>query len=199
LKHIGQSPQAKDAVAAMTGFADMLTSAVRSHTGLHYVPSFNDFSSNSADDAEAIELDGAPRDQLRVAASAPPPPHKTSNKTDDLPAPTIAGADIHKVNRPMLGPSAGRADWIIDNARGGSRAPSVWQFILQSQSKEKLPAFHDITSSRHEHATIGAEELKQHFKVTSDQAAAMLAEADRDNDSRISRQEFDDILNEVSA
>ncbi|EFJ52830.1 hypothetical protein VOLCADRAFT_86192 [Volvox carteri f. nagariensis] len=168
------------------GLTDMLSSAVRGHTGLHYVPSFNDFVSGAADDVEAMELQRDQQTRMTPLTSDAPKP--VSNKTDDLPAMTSTIGDIHKVNRPIL---SGRADWIMDNARGGRHAPSVWQYILSSQNKEKLPRFDDIKHPQRD--TIGVEELQKHFNVTPTQADAMVQEADRDNDSRISRQEYIDI------
>ncbi|GIL85712.1 hypothetical protein Vretimale_13180 [Volvox reticuliferus] len=168
------------------GLTDMLSAAVRGHTGLHYVPSFNDFVSGAADDVEAMELT---RDQEPRAIPGSNITKAISNKTDDLPAMTSTVGDIHKVNRPVL---SGRADWIIDNARGGRHAPSVWQFILQSQGKETLPKFDDLKQSRQD--TIGAAELQKHFNVTPIQASAMVNEADRDKDGRINREEFEDII-----
>ncbi|KAG2439393.1 hypothetical protein HXX76_004750 [Chlamydomonas incerta] len=225
----------------MPGLVDALSASIRSHTGLHYVPSFNDFVSSANDDVEAMEavaqqqrqqhdMDLAPRDQVpRPAAAA-----KTSNKSDDLPGLTSAVAmDIHKVNRFTSDRAASN---FIDNARGGRNAPSVWQYILHSQGKERLPSFAELAGTSPSGSglpagaalsaatntaaatmkqqpqpmntkTIGAAELQKHFKVSQSQAEAMVAEADRDNDDRISsrptQQEWDDIVanvvNEVSA
>ncbi|KAG2445333.1 hypothetical protein HYH02_008799 [Chlamydomonas schloesseri] len=222
----------------MPGLVDALSASIRSHTGLHYVPSFNDFVSSANDDVEAMEamtqkqqqhggggdMDLAPRDQ-NTAPRGGATAVKTSNKTDDLPGLTSAVAmDIHRVNRFT---SDRVASNFIDNARGGRNAPSVWQFILHSQGKERLPSFAELAGTSpsgsglpagaaataaatmtppvhqaHTAAsprTIGAAELQKHFKVSQAQAEAMVAEADRDNDNRISIQEWEDIVNEVSA
>ncbi|PNW82056.1 hypothetical protein CHLRE_06g271900v5 [Chlamydomonas reinhardtii] len=221
----------------MPGLVDALSASIRSHTGLHYVPSFNDFVSSANDDVEAMEalaqqqhdMDLAPRDQ--AARAGAPAAAKTSNKADDLPGLTSAVAmDIHKVNRFS---SDHAASTFIDNARGGRNAPSVWQYILHSQGKERLPSFAELAGTspsgsglpagaalsaatqaaaatmkhgQQQHTqqaaqgkTIGAAELQKHFNVSQAQAEAMVAEADRDNDKRISSQEWEDIINEVSA
>ncbi|GLC40934.1 hypothetical protein PLESTB_000965100 [Pleodorina starrii] len=177
------------------GLTDMLTSAIRGHTGLHYVPSFNDFVSGAADDVEDMELRRDQESRAPPASASVNAPKPMSNKTDDLPAMTSMVGDIHKVNRPI---PERRADWLIDNARGGRHAPSVWQYILSSQNKEQLPRFDDLTSQPRQE-TIGVAELQKHFKVSPSQASSMVAEADRDNDSRISREEFEDIIASSSA
>ncbi|KAG2502026.1 hypothetical protein HYH03_000520 [Edaphochlamys debaryana] len=186
-------------------FGDAITTAIRGHTGLHYVPSFNDFVSSANDDMERIELDReSGRDQFPAQGPAAPAGAKglPSNKADDLPGLTsVLGMDLHKVNRANVGPGTGRVDWVYDNARGGSRAPTVWQYIVASKGEgEPLPTFEQMAQNRQN--TIGAGELQKHFNVSPAQAHAMVAEADRDNDNRISKQEFLDIIetiNEVSA
>ncbi|KXZ52055.1 hypothetical protein GPECTOR_10g1078 [Gonium pectorale] len=178
------------------GLTDMLSAAVRGHTGLHYVPSFNDFVSGSADDVEAMELErdiGGSADQAtRRTASAPPGEGAgEGSKVKPLAAPVRPDplTDLHMVHRPY---PEHRADWIMDDTRGGRRAPSVWQYILASQGKEKLPAFEEL--ARPSQASIGAAELRKHFKVSSEQADAMVAEADQDKDNRISREEYVNLL-----
>lgn len=77
------------------GLNDMLTAAARGHTGLHYVPSFNDFVSGAADDVETMELN---RDHVEtLAPQSTTAHHPSSNKVDNLPAMTSAIGDIHKV------------------------------------------------------------------------------------------------------
>ncbi|EFJ41302.1 hypothetical protein VOLCADRAFT_98757 [Volvox carteri f. nagariensis] len=82
------------------GLTDMLSSAVRGHTGLHYMPSFNDFVSGAADDVEAMELQHDQQTRMTPLTSDAPKP--VSNKTDDLPAMTSTIGDIHKAEAMVM-------------------------------------------------------------------------------------------------
>lgn len=83
----------------MATFSDILLSSLqrssREHSGLHFVPSFNDLNSGAADDVDAEIMH---RDQTATDA-AMPAAKRMSNKSDSLPAvdPLVTEIDVHKV------------------------------------------------------------------------------------------------------
>ena len=74
--------------------------ATRNHTGLHYVPSFNDLNSNSAEDLEEDVLLATAADQAKaMRGGVRQASKKTSNKEDvNMPGVDPFVVDVHKVN-----------------------------------------------------------------------------------------------------
>lgn len=130
----------------LTDLLQGYATGVRHHTGLHYVPSFNDLNSGANDDMEHEELHasgmmGTRASEAHVMAPSPPaspgagfmaPPSQgmmgrsMTNKKDDSPA-LDPFPDIHKVSRQ---PSA--RHYPYDKARS-PHEPGIWQLIANSQ------------------------------------------------------------------
>lgn len=184
--------------------------AASHHTGLHYVPSFNDLNSNSADDVEQEDLEHAhkaPRpqanrdqdrdqDQDRQASISSTYPKRTSNKADDSMPGFDPYPDFHKV---VTAKSERRADWVYDRPRSADKGPSVWQYILKSKGErtgdDRLDAdvsFRAMDTNKDNF--LDQREIQAGFGVSESTAAEMVKAADKDQDNRLSYDEYEEVL-----
>lgn len=135
---------------------------VQAHTGLHYVPSFNDLNSYANDDmeeevikSERTSLSGAPMHGQANDGSIliPSPPASPGMYTMPAYQPTGAsapgGARMPRSNKSESGPGldpfpdihkvgrhmSARQHRMMDNARGPNQ-PSVWEMIAHHQDKK---------------------------------------------------------------
>lgn len=156
----------------MPGLKDLMSmyaEATRHHTGLHYVPSFNDLNSNSADDLEEDVL-RATADQ--AGARGQVATMKANHNKEDVAMPGMDPlvVDVHKVGR--LEPGQGRRSQTYETVRPGS--PSVWQYIVDAQQLQAA-TFSKLDVNKD--GVLSAQELQQGVGVDSPTAKAMVREA----------------------
>ncbi|GAX80996.1 hypothetical protein CEUSTIGMA_g8431.t1 [Chlamydomonas eustigma] len=120
------------------GLATSYAAQASHHSGLHYVPSFNDLNSNSADDADddcmfnqilKTNKGAVPEKPSYVhmsrATSMPMPSPLTqqkSNKKDNAWG-AFETTDMHKINRHD---SHSKASHLYDNVKHTPGAPAIW-------------------------------------------------------------------------
>jgi len=157
--------------------------SIRSHTGLHYVPSFNDMNTSSNDDMEEVELHKDQPITPTVNTTSIESPSRSSNK-EDASWPSFDTQDIHRVN---VSDHTRNKRHIMDT---GTK-PSVWEYIIKS---DKLKSNDFKSIDRNNDGKITAEELATSLKITKSDADRMIAEGDRNKDKALDREEYTSIL-----
>lgn len=196
----------KLAMGIITELMGKYADAASHHTGLHYVPSFNDLNSNSADDVEEEFLEHAHKDKSRLpehtrdenaaTTASSSYPQRMSNKEDDSMPGFDPYPDFHKV---VTAIPERRADWVYDRPRGPDRGPSVWQYILKSRGERTGDERLDADSSFRAMDTnkdnfLDQKEIQAGFGVNESTAAQMVKAADKDRDNRLSYDEYEEVL-----
>ncbi|KAL6753979.1 hypothetical protein V8C86DRAFT_2713143 [Haematococcus lacustris] len=148
---------------------------------IHLIPSFNDFSSGTADDVMANEASLHP-----TAPVATPLPERSMSNKADVNAPQYEVIRDHmKVN---VADHTRNKNHLYDNHRG----PSVWEYIIRSEQL-KADSFKRLDHNRD--GVVCTQDLRSSLpRLDTAKAAELVAAADINKDGVLSEGEYRAVL-----